>query len=89
MSTHTDTESELLDDSMDDEGTPDLSNPSSSETIEPIRETINTNASKSILPRDDVAFGRAFMDLDLDLDGFDNFDAIMHTYLGYLIISYC
>jgi hypothetical protein len=33
---------------MDDEGTPDLSNPSSSETIEHIRETIITNASKSI-----------------------------------------
>jgi hypothetical protein len=78
----TDIESELLDDSMDDEGTPDLSNPSSSETIEPSKETIITNASKSILPRDDVALVRAFMDMDLcDLD---NFYAIIQTSLGDL-----
>jgi hypothetical protein len=64
MSMPNDTRNELLDDSMDDEETPDLSNSSSSRTVEPSRETVTTTTSKSILPRDDAAFGIAFIDMD-------------------------
>jgi hypothetical protein len=82
MSMPTNTRSELLDDSMDDETTPHSSNPSSSKNIEPNRETIIIKASKSMLPYDCVAFGRDFM--DMDLDDLDRIDALMHTSLGYL-----
>jgi hypothetical protein len=78
----TDTENELLDDSMDDEVTHDSSNPSSSKNAELNRETAKANASKSIPPHDIVAFGRAFV--DADLDDLDIFDALRHASLGDL-----
>jgi hypothetical protein len=48
-------------------------------TIDLLHLGVITNESKSILPCGDVAFGRAFM--DMDLDDLDKFDANMHTSL--------
>jgi hypothetical protein len=81
MSMPNDTRNELLDKNVDDEETPDLSD-SSSRTVEPSRETIITNASKSIFPHDCAAFSRAFV--DMDLDDLDKFDALIHTSLRNL-----
>jgi hypothetical protein len=82
MSMPADTRNELLDDNVDGEDTPDLSDSSSNRTVEPSRETIITNAYKSILPHDCAAFGRAF--IYMNLDDLDKFDAIIHTSLGNL-----
>jgi hypothetical protein len=82
MSMPTNTRNELLDDSMDDETTPHSSNPSSSKNIESNRKTIIIKASKSMLPHHCAAFGRAFM--DMDLDDFNRIHALMHTSFGDL-----
>jgi hypothetical protein len=77
----TDTENELLDDSMDDEVTHDSSNLSSSKNS-PNRETTKANAYESISHDCIPAFGRALV--DADLDDLDRFDALIHASLGDL-----
>lgn len=69
----TDTENELLGVSLDDEETLDLSNPTSSETPEPSKETTIIKAIVPMSPIENAAFGKVFM--DMDLDDLDNFDA--------------
>jgi hypothetical protein len=82
MSMPTENENELLDDSMDDEVTHDSSSPSFDKNSEPNRETAKANASK-LIPLDCIAaFGRAFV--EADLDNLDRFDSLIHASLGDL-----
>jgi hypothetical protein len=61
---------------MDDEVTHDSSSPSFNKKIEPDRETAKAKAFKSLPPDCIVAFGRAFVESDLDdLDRFDSLRA--------------
>jgi hypothetical protein len=79
MSMPTDNDNELLDDSMDDKVTHDSSNPSSNKFFEPDREIAKANAFKSLPPDCIAAFGRAFM--EADLDDLDRFDSLIHAFM--------
>jgi hypothetical protein len=82
MSMPTDNDNELLDGSMDDEETNDSSNPSSDKNYELDRETARANAFKSLSSDSIAAYGRAFV--EVDLDDLDRFDSLIHASLGYL-----
>jgi hypothetical protein len=62
--------------------TNDSSNPSSNKNSKLDRETAKATASKSLSPDCIVAFGRAFV--EEDLDDLDGFHSLRHASLGDL-----
>jgi hypothetical protein len=62
---------------MDDEVTNDSSNPSSNKKSEVDRETTRANAFKAVSHEYIVAFGRAFV--EGDLNDLDRFDSLIHA----------
>ena len=75
------TETELLGDGTDEVGTPDSSSPLSNDDVDELYDC-NDPASSSKFTKEDLAFSKAFM--SMDLDDLDKLEASMNTTLGEL-----
>lgn len=82
-------ETELLNDSIDREGTPNLYMSLSNDDVESEYDKdeiydLNDPSSSSKITEEDIAFSKAFM--SMDLNDLDKFEASMNTALGELFL---